>query len=263
MGSSPKTSRNYLGNTNTNFVFQGYGISFSNEMAKRYKPIVYSHKCESGPPKAVYYRIVTDNETKGSCIQYFYYWEHQNCLDFMASHRYDYEPIYIYVRNYDSFLSRIVNGGKGIEARCRFHKNEIRPRNGVRQRIGSFFEVTLSPQEYFPWGKDGTVRYRGCSQTYPLMGDKDLQFEHTNPRFGICECSNVFSGSKEHLVGDIFDPPLEELTDTVLEEWYYNHYNEGDDMPFGHDIADPFSYPYIKYHHPSKAEVLKHRTRRK
>jgi hypothetical protein len=24
-------------------------------------------------------------------------------------------------------------------------------------------------------------------------------------------------------------------------------YNDRDDMPFGHDVADPFSYPYIKY----------------
>jgi hypothetical protein len=260
MGFSPKTSTNNSNGENTKFVFQDYRISFSDEFATRYKPIVYSYKCESGPPKAVYYRIVTNNETKDSCIEYFYYWAHQNCIDFVASHRYDYEPIFIYLRNNDdSFPSRIVNGGEGSEPRCRFHKNEIRPRTGVRQIIGSFFEVSLSPQDYYPWGKDGTVKYRGCSQIYPLIGNKDLQFEDIHPRFGIRQCSNVFSGAEEHLVGDIFDPPLKELTDTILEEWYYNHYNEEDDMPFGHDIADPFSYPYIKYHHPSKAEVLRHK----
>jgi hypothetical protein len=26
-----------------------------------------------------------------------------------------------------------------------------------------------------------------------------------------------------------------------------SHYNNKDDMPFGHDVADPFSHPYIKY----------------
>jgi hypothetical protein len=26
-------------------------------------------------------------------------------------------------------------------------------------------------------------------------------------------------------------------------------------MPFGHDIADPFAAPYIKFHKPSKEEV--------
>lgn len=253
------TRTSHLKVRNDKFVFRDYKISFSHEIASRYEPIIYSDKCESGPPKALYYRIITNNETKGLCIQYFFYWEHQNCLSFMASHNYDYEPIFIYLRKNESFPLRIVNGGKGIEARCRFHKNEIRPRTGIRQRIGDFFETTLSPEDYFPWGKDGTVKYRGCSQIYPLAGNKDLKFEKLRPRFGICECSNVFSGAEEHLAGDIFDPPLKELTDTILEEWYYNHYNNKDDMPFGHDIADPFSYPYIKYYRPSKAEVLRHK----
>ena len=69
-----------------------------------------------------------------------------------------------------------------------------------------------------------------------------MQFEECIHVLAFVRCSNVFSGAKEHLVGDILTP-LKELTDTVLEEWYYNHYNEEDDMPFGHDIADPFSYP--------------------
>ena len=81
-----------------------------------------------------------------------------------------------------------------------------------------------------------------------------------HPLFGIRACSNVFSGAEEHLVGEIFNPALKELTDTVLEEWYYNHYIDEDDMPFGHDIANPFSYPYIKYYHPTKEEVLRQRT---
>ena len=91
---------------------------------------------------------------------------------------------------------------------------------------------------------------------FPLAGNKDLQFEDMRPRFGIRACSNVFSGAEEHLVGEIFEPLSRELTDTVLDEWYYNHYNEEDDMPFGHDIANPFSYPYIKYHHPIKQKFL-------
>jgi Necrosis inducing protein (NPP1) len=252
-----------LKSKNAEFVFRDYRISFSAKLARRYKPIVYSGKCESGPPKAAYYRIVTNNETKDLCIQYYYYWEHQTCLDFMASHRYDYEPIFIYIRNKESFPSQIVNGGKGPQVHCSFHKNEIRPRTGVRQMIASYFDVTLSPQDYYPWGKDGTVRYRGCSQTYPLAGNKDLKFEDMHPRFGINACSNVFSGAEQHLVGDIFDPPLEELTDTILEEWYFKHYNDENDMPFGHDIADPFSYPYIKYRRPSKAELLRHKKERR
>jgi len=80
------------------------------------------------------------------------------------------------------------------------------------------------------------------------------------PRFGIRVCSNVFSGAEEHLVGEIYNPVLKELTDTVLGEWYYDHSDDEDSMPLGHDIANPFSYPYIKYYHPTKEEVFRQRT---
>ena len=75
-----------------------------------------------------------------------------------------------------------------------------------------------------------------------------MQFEQQHSLFGIRACSNVFSGARYDLEGKKFDPPLKQLTDEVLKEWYFKHYNEEDDMPFGHDVADPFSYPYIKYH---------------
>jgi hypothetical protein len=74
-----------------------------------------------------------------------------------------------------------------------------------------------------------------------------LQFEKQHSLFGIRACSNVYSGAPYDLQGKRFDPPLKQLTDEVLKEWYFNHYKKDDDMPFGHDVADPFSYPYIKY----------------
>jgi len=47
---------------------------------------------------------------------------------------------------------------------------------------------------------------------------------------------------------------LKKLKDTVLRKWYFHHYGDANDMPFGHDIADPFTSPYIKFHKPSKEE---------
>jgi hypothetical protein len=35
------------------------------------------------------------------------------------------------------------------------------------------------------------------------------------------------------------NPPLKKSTDNVLNKWYFHHYENKDDMPFGHDIADP------------------------
>lgn len=65
--------------------------------------------------------------------------------------------------------------------------------------------------------------------------------------FGIRACSNIFSGAGYDLQGDIFSPPLKRRTDRILTQWYFKHYNHEDDMPFGHDVADLFTYPHIKY----------------
>src|SRR5437867_4066631 len=107
------------------YVLENYKVFFSDELARKYEPIVYSGECLSGDPEAVYYRIIK-NEKQEFCIQYFYYWLYQECM--MASHGYDYEPIFIYLEsnNPDPYL--IVNGGSGLPD-CNFHKNEVRPRN--------------------------------------------------------------------------------------------------------------------------------------
>lgn len=227
------------------YVLSKYRVFFSEKFAERFKPTIFSHECLSGPPKAVYYRIVVKEQTSELCIQYFFYWSYQYCIG--SSHRYDYEPIFIYLKDGEGrhpYL--IVNGGFGGPD-CNFHKIEIRPRSGKRDRSAVHFEVKMSPKEYYPFGKDGNVRYKGCSHKYPLEGGKDLQFNGLHPLFGIRICSNVFSGANYDLQGPTFNPPLRRLSDRVLTQWYFKHYNDKDDMPFGHDIADPFTYPHIKY----------------
>jgi hypothetical protein len=245
--------------SNSAYVFPKYKVLFSEKLARAYKPIVYSHECLSGRPQAVYYRIIVKKEQrKELCIQYFFYWAYQYCM--AASHRYDYEPIFIFLKERDDDDDNpylIVNGGLGGPD-CNFHKIEIRPRHGRREKFESHFEVKMSPKEYYPFGKDGNVAYEGCSQKYPLEGN-DLQFDGLRPLFGIRACSNIFSGAGHDLQGEKFNPPLKRLTDRVLKQWYFKHYNDEDDMPFGHDVADPFTSPYIKYH-CAKSDLLKPRT---
>ena len=244
------TTTYHLEGAKSEYVFPKYKVLFSEKLAARYKPTVYSHECLSGPPEAVYYRIIAKEQTKELCIQYFFYWAYQHCMG--SSHRYDYEPIFIYLRETEDKPFLIVNGGFGGPD-CNFHKIEIRPKSGKRQRFGVHFEVNLSPKEYYPFGKDGNVKYKGCSHKYPLNGN-DLQFEHLHPLFGIRACSNVFSGADYDLQGKRFNPSLKRLVDRVLKQWYFNHYKDEVDMPFGHDIASPFTYPYIKYH-PAREEL--------
>jgi hypothetical protein len=214
----------------------------------------------SGDPYALYYRILQNHKDE-FCIQYFYYWQHQICM--MASHGYDYEPIFIYLKSRNSTPYLIVNGGLAGPS-CHFHKNEVRPRNGKKDNDTRHITVNLSPYPSYPFGGDGNVRYYGCTKSYPIDTGKDLQFkEGDRPLFGIRACSNVFSGAEGDLHGHIFNPPLKKLTDRVLAEWYFHHYENADDMPFGHDIADPFRSPYIKFHKPSREDVQRLCKRRK
>ena len=66
---------------------------------------------------------------KGMSIEQvvFFFWRYQQYH--MASHRYDYEPIFVYLKDKDTKPHLIVNGGLG-GASCSFHKNEVRPRTG-------------------------------------------------------------------------------------------------------------------------------------
>jgi hypothetical protein len=218
---------------------------FSERLADKYKPIVYNFLCVSGSPAGLYYRIVSKDQHRDVCIQYFFYWEYQKCMG--ASHRYDYEPIFIYLKNDASFPQRVVNGGFA-GPQCYFHVNEIRNAEGERNHVPVHFSEKMCPEPYYPFGKDGDVSCEGCATYYPLEGE-DLMFEDNHPVFGIIACSNVFSGGEFSLRWERFNPPLKRLDDSTLDIWYFQHYdNREEDMPFGHDIANPFSYPYIKYH---------------
>ena len=242
------TNNTILEEYTSTFVLPVYKIFFSDQLALQFKPIVYSNQCLSGPPKSLYYRIVAARDPRGKdelCIQYFLYWTYQLCI--FSSHTYDYEPILIYLKKDMQFPHLIVNGGLG-RVDCNFHKNEIRPLEGERSSQTQRFSVSLSPAPYYPFGRAGKIVSTGCSKQYPLSSQSDLQFQGFHPMFGIRACSNVFSGAIDDLEGEIFDPTLERLTDRVLEEWYFKHSSNEDDMPFGHDISNPFSYPYIKYH---------------
>ena len=230
------------------YAIPKYYLVFLDTLAKKYEPIIYSHECLSGSPEGLYYRILLKETTKELCLQYFYFWNNQSC--YMISHKYDYEPIFIFLKDKETKPFLIVNAGLG-GADCGFHKNEIRPKSGKRDWLDIHFNVNLSPKEYYPFGRNGNVIYKGCSRKYPLNTNRDLWFKGQRPLFGIRACSNVFSGASYDLQGDTFKPPLKRLTDKILTQWDFNHYKHENDMPFGHDVADPFTYPYIKYH-PAK-----------
>ncbi len=129
-------------NDNKLYVLPRYRVYFDYEIATKYKPIVYSHECLSGDPAGAYYRFVAKDDTRETCIQYFFYWGYQSCM--MASHTYDYEPIFVYLKDGNSSPQMIVNSGLG-GPECGFHKNEIRPAIGDRSEFeGRFSEQSVS-----------------------------------------------------------------------------------------------------------------------
>ena len=81
----------------------------------------------------------------------FFFWRYQQCH--MASHRYDYEPIFVYLKDKDTKPYLIVNGSLG-GASCSFHKNEVRPRTGKRDR----FDIYIVHTVLYVVGKNIMVR---------------------------------------------------------------------------------------------------------
>jgi hypothetical protein len=63
-----------LKKSNSKYAFPKHELLFSETLAKSYEPMIYSHECLSGPPEAVYYRILAKETTKELCIQYFFFW---------------------------------------------------------------------------------------------------------------------------------------------------------------------------------------------
>jgi len=56
----------------------GYTISYDESVAEAYQPIIYNpYQYGSGDNPALYFRIVESSTAK--CIQYFYYWDKQDC----------------------------------------------------------------------------------------------------------------------------------------------------------------------------------------
>ena len=228
------------------YVLDKYYTCFNDDLAKKYLPIIYKNECYSGEPFGVYYRIVVDPKPKIYCIQYYYYWKKQFCI---FPHRHDYEPILVFLNNKDVFPYGIVNSGFSSNPTTSFHKVELRPLTGKRSKTLKKRTTTITKAPNYPFGKSGKSKTKVWFKSYPLKGSReDLTFRNNRrARFGIKNCSNVFSGAKNTLRGSLFNPPLRRLTDKVLDKWYFQHYKKQSDMPFGHDVASPFIFPFINY----------------
>ena len=226
---------------------------FCNELAKMYEPLIYGGDYADPQPEGIYYRILYKPGEKTFCVQYYVYWLDQECLGLLpiADHKYDYEPIYVYLKPPTEFLVGIVNAGysKGLGISCRFHKTEIRMREYEIRDFNEYqFNYKTSPEPIYPFGGSEGSNGTTCVKKYPITGA--IYTNELRPMFGITSCSHVFSGAEKDLRGKILNIPLKRLDDQVLCQWYFEHHKEDREEPFGHDVSGAFDFPYIKYCEP-------------
>ena len=88
----------------------------------------------------------------------------QNCTKFIgiSNHKYDYEPIFVFIKPPNPIPYGIVNSGQS-RARafgdCRFHKTEVRIREyPERDRIEEPFSFTTSRSPFYPFGGESGIR---------------------------------------------------------------------------------------------------------
>ena len=228
--------------------------NFCDDMGNLYKPIIYGGDYSDPNPKASIIVSCLIVGTNRVCIQYFIYWLEQNCLGLLpiADHTYDYEAIFIYLRPPEIFPVGIVNTGysKSLGMSCRFHKTEIRREEYTERDFNEYeFPYKTSPAPSYPFGGSNGLNGSTCIRKYPLAGT--VYMKELQPLFGIASCSHVFSGAEKDLHGRVLSlQTLKRLDDKILHEWYFEHYKNVNEEPFGYDVSDPFDFPYIKYSNP-------------
>lgn len=240
---------------------------FSDKIASVYQPIIYRgdkffddddhddhHEAPATYPEGIYYRIVYDPSRAACCIQYYLYWLKQNCSGFfnISNHKYDYEPIFVFIKPPNPMPYGIVNAGqsraKGL-SECRFHKTEARMRDyPIRDPIEGPCSFKTSKKPFYPFGGDSGAEGENCVKKYPLAGS--IYFEDYKPLFGMNTCFHAFSGAEGEIKGERLTMTLKRLDDNTLEDWFWNHRKSDDEEPFGHDVSDPFEFPHIKYVDP-------------
>jgi hypothetical protein len=94
------------------FTIPSLTTYFSDAFASLYQPIIYGREYSFPPPEGIYYRIILSESLGEFSIQYNVYWLDQNCLGRLpiADHKYDYEPIFIFVRPPKRYPVGIING---------------------------------------------------------------------------------------------------------------------------------------------------------
>jgi len=220
------------------------------DIANDYKPWLYNRTDQC--PDTVYYRVVKGydpyTEFDAYVIQYFAYWGCQDC--FGAWHEYDYEPIFVWVRNIGEIPYRVAYDRMGDLLDSHVHEIH-RTHLWTSHPDGYCYfpeNTCTNDKSYYPFG----------NVSYETPGDADMYLEtlptslqnnwnRTHVRLGIANCWHTFDT-------DISGSYCEDYTRTPLtdDELIAAYRLELDDTSgrnccwfcgveaFKYDISDPF-----------------------
>ena len=254
------------------------------EWAEKYKPfLIYDVdtpdylclSCSETSNISFYYRVLKGEDPftgyESIAILYYGYWDYQPC----PCHNYDYEPIWVWVSEYESPPYKIVfddwdlndgmSGNFHIRSAYRTYMHSEYPHG-----VYNLYDNT-SHKAHYPFGK------KTFTHKIRLESVSSLSFENnTHVWLRIPHCWHTYSANLDCGLFDNcdedeiwycpewvssysdFEPSIISLTDNVLEIWYQRYFNrqcgtreclaylieEPLNYPLTHDVSDPYNSPW-------------------
>nr|QNO44835.1 hypothetical protein OMIELODL_00005 [Methanosarcinales archaeon ANME-2c ERB4]QNO46584.1 hypothetical protein DLPLDLPG_00004 [Methanosarcinales archaeon ANME-2c ERB4] len=228
----------------------------ASRVAEIYKPMLYNRADQC--PDTVYYRVVKGYdpyaEFDAYVIQYFGYWRCQDPLDPVASHEYDYEPIFVWVQNIGDRPYRVAYDRWEV---VDWHLHDIHRTYMWSSYPNTHYDmvsnVYMQDKAYYPFGMSEYAQdVFNDIYIHNLSTSLKNNWDGNHVRLGIANRYHTYdtdiSGS---YCGDC---SLSPLTDEQLITWYRMAMDDENPcdvcdcdwselwsvMPFKYDISDPF-----------------------
>jgi len=228
------------------------------QVANDYKPWLYNRTDQC--PDEVYYRVINGYDVYSGfdayLIQYFAYWNCQVCWP--ASHDYDYEPIFMWVRNIGERPYRVAYDHWDAS---NFHTHEIHRTYLWTSYPDGRYEVPegthTNEKAYYPFGNSS---YNGDDWGAELTlhtFSTSLQdnWDEKHVKLGIANCWHTFDNDISGSNCD--DYSLSPLTDNELITAYRLELDESggnccwgcEVEAFKYDVSDSFDWVFWEDHY--------------
>ena len=214
-------------------------------IAEYYRPRLYLGPLSDQCPDEVYYRVIKGKDSyvgfDAYLIQYFAYWNYQS----FPEHVYDFEPIFIYVRNIGEKPYRVAYDRCDIADMTKHYHEIHRTYSCINPEDGPRDEDThTNDKAYYPYGRRDYTAKVDLSDISTSLKDN---WAGNQVKLGIAHTWHTFNTDISDI--DIECPycELEPLTDGALEKAYLLKRDIVE--PFKYDISDPFKNLFWEDHY--------------